>query len=755
MDVQNIKIGADNPDAILFNQYTPEEKTATIDWVKYSSDGGGYYVRGIWIAPTMTAEYLNYWWPWDLSVTNGALKDTNSGARYWGYVQDGTHKNLTSGINTSFPTNGYAITGVSINVYTTTGNVDDTSALDLSEKPIVITFLDGRFDNTTWVTNSGSECTWSEDKRTLTITKVAKGHVVCHSTDYTTDNIATIRTLLTDLYADVSGLEYWTTDYTARDLSNVECWDAYAGDTQIFHKDKTMQNCWVKYGYAKDGQVDETKAYGGPYDVIRISTPSAITDGNVKLPMITDLADYILADKYVAWRIDPKNKEVWDEIKAAYDGKSLNWKQAKWIWTESGVNGELTINISKESDGTTVQHDLAEFLFSTNVTKINVVTDNTVIGHDLFRKAKLLREISFKDTSGNDKGIPGDCSGMFENCYSLESIPDTLLSWANISFTPWMFAGCYSLKEIPYTKGVCKLRSVQQMFQGCSSLTSVNASLDFSRVHPQSTSDGEYSNGGYLAFSNCKALTTIALSGLNHGSWYFDGTGTDENSHGELPSLDADSVKTLFADLIDLTTHDANKCTRAYMNDCRLWTYKNSDVTKSTQTVYIDEYVTSLPDTIDESSFYVYWKKSKDDQYGVIPEPLTYDFKVRGLSVLEADELFVYAYDATTNTWTQVAEVTEDRTIHLVDYNVESYDGLGFIGYNSTSQSDRDLVIELQNAYDETNPYVSSAELHCPSEWNDKITTEMVSSAYEKGWDVYIGGTEQAQNLEEETKPVE
>lgn len=36
----------------------------------------------------------------------------------------------------------------------------------------------------------------------------------------------------------------------AIDVTSVECWDAYAGEDQVYHKDKTLKNCWKKYGFA-------------------------------------------------------------------------------------------------------------------------------------------------------------------------------------------------------------------------------------------------------------------------------------------------------------------------------------------------------------------------------------------------------------------------------------------------------------------------------------------------------------------------
>ncbi len=34
------------------------------------------------------------------------------------------------------------------------------------------------------------------------------------------------------------------------DVTSVECWDAYAGEDKVYHKDKTLDNCWKKYRLA-------------------------------------------------------------------------------------------------------------------------------------------------------------------------------------------------------------------------------------------------------------------------------------------------------------------------------------------------------------------------------------------------------------------------------------------------------------------------------------------------------------------------
>jgi len=65
----------------------------------------------------------------------------------------------------------------------------------------------------------------------------------------------------------------------------------------------------------------------------------------------------------------------------------------------------------------------------------------------------------------------------------------------------------------------------------------------------------------------------------------------------------------------------------------------------------------------------------------------------------------------------------------------------GFKLYSSNPSNKSWVSIQIVNGYDPTNPLVSSANLYCPSEWEEKITNDMITSANNKGWTIYTGGT--------------
>lgn len=168
-NVNKIHIGDNSVNKLLFaSPITGKHGDALWSYYKYANDAGGYYVHGLWLAPCNT--YM-YWWPWDLDVPGGALKDVNDGANMWGYIQDGYNKNITKGMNTKFPANGWPDGSwrIAVAFFSNT-----EQAIDLGDNPVTITFLDDRFDNCTFAASNGSEYTVSNDKRTITINKVVE-----------------------------------------------------------------------------------------------------------------------------------------------------------------------------------------------------------------------------------------------------------------------------------------------------------------------------------------------------------------------------------------------------------------------------------------------------------------------------------------------------------------------------------------------------------------------------------------------------
>lgn len=733
-DINNIKIGSSNPDAVMFDEPLNRLKTSVFDWYKFANDAGGYWVRGLWLAPV--SPWGIYSWPWDLGVPNGALKDINNGWARWGYVRDGIGKNITSSMTKNFPANVSGNYHVAITIWFNTPNYTDDDGnqfLDISDNPIVITFNDERFDDYNWVMTDGGIAEWSEDKRTITIQRIkgltssgsraSKSFVVCQSNN-TDKTIEKIREDLYNVYADVSGLSVNDgIDFT--DETSVECWNAYMGDTQVYHKDRTLENCWKKYGYvAKESAViwgndkKEVKEY-----VVKLPSGKNILP---KLDNYNSLANCKFHD------ISPANTEIWSGIRNWYKNNTIDgtilaipsivddggMSLARTFWNCTGFS-ELTLNLEFND----AYNSGEDNWFGTGIEEITFNTNYPISSPQRwFRGMSKLKTIKYSCESSPYLFGVASTVDMFGGCSSIEEYPAQMIDWnihRNIqntttrkaTLTQYTFDKCAKLKKVPsYTSGddiVCCY--LKHMFNNCNALTTIEPILD---VAEQTCKPSSAENW----FSGCNALTSVKIKGLNHGDWYFDGTTNNGVKHGDLSNLDEASVQYLFNNLADLTTYDPMINTKQWYNSMEDWEVKNG-ATKDYKGIYLTEdgiydgviaSITSETPSPDSNYLHV-----NSLQGGIITVKVNDDSTV---------------LDGNTNMPVEIPQGSTE--ISITANNVE-------VPIGNT------ITISFSKKWDSSNPLVDNATLHCPSAWSDKITTSMVSSANNKGWTIKVGGTVQ------------
>lgn len=565
-DIKNIKLGDSEPDSIMFDSANTWEKPSEFDYFKFANDAGGYFVHGLWIAPV--SPWGCYGWPWDLGVTSGGLKDVNDGAHYWGYVQDAVYKNLTSGMNKNFPENVKGNYKIAISVWFNTSNYTDESGracLDLGDRPIVITFLDGRFDNYNWVLQAGAVAEWSVDKRTCTIHRIpASSHCVFIS-DNADKTIATVRKNLSNVYADVSGLTYHYNSLVVGDPSSVECWDAHVGDEQVYHKDRTLENCWTKYGIANEKDWSGVYNYITSLSINMDNIPFDIT--SLVLPSISDLEEVLqplaTSDKKpVTWNCVIHNTEFWEVVKQYYathpfiyvNNKSPNtsdytvednMKNIMLLFRDSNITGDIHLVF----DGNEFFLWLPELFYNCTLNKVTIELRhgcNISSGQHLFRKANI-KEIAIIDENGNPLKInANDISALCERGNPPEVFPDIIgTSCKNAAFA---FSYCNHLKQINFDITPINL---QQTFQSCSNLQLITGVINVEYMNSSKVSDNEEF---YKAFKGCTNLTRLLLIGLNGSVARFD---TDEGI-GNLENLDSMSIQYIIEGVKNLTTYSEN-----------------------------------------------------------------------------------------------------------------------------------------------------------------------------------------------------
>ena len=566
-NINKIHIGDNSVNKLLFaSPIMGKHGDALWSYYKFANDAGGYYVHGLWLAPCSGVGASPYPWPWDLGVPGGALKDVNDGAHRWGYVQDGYNKNITKGMNTKFPANGFTDNSwaIALTLYSNT-----SKELDLGDNPVTITFLDDRFDNCTFSASSGSEYTVSNDKRTIIINKVGKNHIACYIVPPAAQRtLEEIRKLFTNVYANVHGLTIHAAEVDKPvDPSTVRCWTVYHGSDVLYHENKTKENAWEAYNLITTETIPGTKS--------KLIVKSFVgLDGTKKLPTLDVYKDSDFYSKAADGTVTFQrfngilnNKEVAAKVKEWFAAHTIsqiftnNPNRNEGLFYASDIDGTLTLNMN----GTNMS-GVAEFADS-NIEKVIINTGFVTSLHEIFYRAGNLREVEFENVARSQ-----DISGAFEFCGNLLKLPVINWSDGNTSFNSvdtggvvtvvtykvpcsnagFAFEYCYRLPEIPQY-GATRDAAINtltftnyspQTFNQCKALTKIGPILDFRYLEPANAS---------LIFGGCTALTDLRLKNLNHGSWRFDEKAINGVVHGNLSALDAESVKYLIDNLSDLT----------------------------------------------------------------------------------------------------------------------------------------------------------------------------------------------------------
>ena len=725
-NISNIKIGSTSPDAIMFSKPYTYEKANAFDYYKYANDAGGYWVHGLWIAPV--SPWGVYSWPWDLGVTNGALKDLNEGFNKWGYVQDGINKNLTYKMTKNFAENVKGDYKVAITVWFNTPNYTDEAGnkyLDLGEHPIIITFKDNRFDNYTWVKSTGAVAEWSEDKRTVTIYRIpASSHIVYQSNN-SDKTIATVRTDLYNVYADVEGLSYNYSTIKDEDPSSVECWDMYVGNTQVYHKDKTYENNLKKYGFVTENNVVIEGIED--YPVLRrvIGDSNQVSEGAtskasaiIDLPVITH--DYsgkypCNIKEYTVFRNTNPRSELWNTVREWFNNNQINsYILSKELFKNSALNGEITLNIINSLDSRYFY--MSDTFSNCKIEKINInCTNGAIIGsfNNAFRSAYSLREVHCLGEAGR----AWDLAGVFEFCDNLTYIDPKLIDYGNRQSTsshsiestnaPYAFEYCPNLIEIPQygsnrfsnANTLVFNTFANQCFNGCHKLTKIGPILDMVQLQPQKDT-------AKLMFS-CDSLEDVRIKRLNHGNWYFDGTGSGVNYHGYLPSLNQESITYLFDNLVDLTSRDENLADTP--------TLSNS---------FVGWNVNSIVNSCNDFSFQSrYGPGNLVNTVGSVKGAVNMSITVSGM--VEGDR--IEFEDLSTVSTINDKSITANGVYTITKEETNSPWGLRL--YNDIDSSISSFVkVQINNCYSTINPRVTSAELHCPLKWMNENADKSLNS---------------------------
>lgn len=491
------------------------------------------------------------------------------------------------------------------------------------------------------------------------------------------------------------------------DPTNVEVWKMYLGNSLIYKKDRTFENCWKKYGFVNtdsEGNIIENSKGEWP-----ITNNTGINfDNGVNLPPIVDLDKYLIRKdengnllSYLSFGLNIKNDKLWKDITDYYSANDItNTEVLNHAFQNLSYTGKLKLNINiKKSDGTPETYlTMLDLIRNSSISGINIeMKDNCrcSVGQNMFRGASNLNSISYKMTS-SEYFIPAvDVSGMFEFCNKLKEYPQKLINWEyRASTTPMVgeqttnisyfmdYAGVTTVPAYPENCTIVCDTGIDQAFN-TNSPTAIYPIIDVGMV-----------TGAKNAFM-CSKCTHLRIKGLNHMDWGFDGK---NGNQGVLTSLDNDSIKYLFDNLTDLTTYDVNKIPtqhNCFMQYNQWWQWNDS----------------KKHDCINA---YTIQTSSRDGKVICSTTLRINNFEVN-VSGLQANDVLRLGS----------TQVTTDG-----NYTINNTEGNQFaISLSGNSSNTQTVIIRGVKESSFRAPKVSSAKLYCPSTWEGYNFSSMTASS--------------------------
>ena len=465
------------------------------------------------------------------------------------------------------------------------------------------------------------------------------------------------------------------------------------------------------------------------------------------IPEVVDKLDGITK---TLWTCAPYNIEFWDSIKEWFEN---NDAPAAIVQRQTFANSnidEITLRFNEwlndeKTNPTGFMWANKPFNGST-IKKINIVSVNGCTfssANSLFFGPKKLEEITFTpntDTTNNKisrNWLLGatDMSGVFSFC-GVPTYPANLINWGayrsnafdnGIPCTLSGYALDYSdMVTMPVFNNGNRdadenrwvfTKFAAQTFNGAGKLVSIGPVLDLILVRP---------NSGANNIFNCWNLEDVRIKNLNHGNWNFDGVTRNGVTHGNLSKLDAASIQYLFANLIDLNTYNPevheNRIDKAFIS----W---DSNYKGSWGTEFWDSRVAVR-----------YFESKKRNPTGVFGNYIAsttgkFTNMLINITGLQEGDSIVFGKGSIT----EIDNEFNSNGTHYVNKVDDSIEGFMLFG---NPENDSIVRVTIENGLDYTNPDVNSAILYCPAQWEDKITTEMISSANAKGWKVFIDNVE-------------
>ena len=452
----------------------------------------------------------------------------------------------------------------------------------------------------------------------------------------------------------------------------------------------------------------------------RISINTGIWNSILPNMFVPEVTDYLSNMNKITWNNNFSNTALANSVKNWYKNNATNSNfKAGSLFKDSKKLTDITILLPNEG------YLYGEDNFSNSELETITIKQGGSKSHftspqRLFRSTERLKNLNIVwfDSNNNSNYLCGAGSVVdWMGATKLTTYPERLIHWnqnrsnvvtETIKCTLFQYAFNWAEKlvtipsypsSIEEDNTIVPARYASYGFNECKSLTTVGPIFNMILVNPQSTIG---------LFNNCNVLSSIRIKNLNHGNWNFDDVTRNNIHHGTLKALDADSVKYLFDNLADLTTHDS-----AVHEDTIDKSFKNwsSNYFNSAETTADWDY------TLTNIRQFTCRKRyaTKESASFIVATKEALNAMVVEVQGLQDGDSVIFGEDGNVEPIVTWATNGNQNITKAANTN------MGFKLLSSNTDSRSNVTITIYNGLDYTNPNVSSANLYCPKEW-DKFT---------------------------------